>query len=219
MIRAVELVRTFDDGARGEQRVLDRVSLEVPDGDFVAVVGRSGSGKSTLLNVLGGLDTRYGGEVHVAGRRITGLSDRALARFRNQDVGFVFQSFHLVPALSALDNVALPALFGDLPGPRTEQARSALERVGLEDKAERLPSQLSGGERQRVAVARALVMSPRLLLCDEPTGNLDAETADVIVSLLQALNADGLTVLVVTHEERLRAAAKRVLSMIRGRLA
>ena len=217
MISARGVSRSFDDGARGAVAVLDQVNLEVAKGEFVAVVGRSGSGKSTLLNVLGGLDTAYAGEVSVAGRRISGLTDAELARFRNREVGFVFQSFHLVPGLSALENVLLPSLFAAQTTPRA-RGQQVLEQVALGEKAARLPSQLSGGERQRVAIARALLHSPSVLLCDEPTGNLDALTADEVIGLFSRLNREGLTVVAVTHETRLRDAATRVLTLENGRL-
>ena len=217
MISARGVTRSFDDGARGAVSVLDEVNLEVAKGEFVAVVGRSGSGKSTLLNVLGGLDTAYAGEVSVAGQRITGLSDGALAGYRNQKVGFVFQAFHLVPGLSALGNVLLPSLFA-AESTASTRGQQVLEQVGLGEKAARLPSQLSGGERQRVAIARALLHSPCVLLCDEPTGNLDAVTADEVIGLFSKLNRAGLTVVAVTHETRLRDAATRVLTLENGRL-
>lgn len=220
MISARGLFRSYDDGERGQVRVLDDVSLDVQPGEFVAVVGRSGSGKSTLLHVLGGLDTAYRGEVTVAGTKLSGLSDVALSRFRNEQVGFVFQSFHLVQGLSARDNVALPSFFAPEPPADTEaRALEALTRVGLAEKAERLPSQLSGGERQRVAIARALFARPKVLLCDEPTGNLDAATSEQVVSLFTELNKAGLTVLAVTHEDRLRGAASRVLTLVEGKLS
>lgn len=214
MISARGLSRAFSDGEGGTLRVLDGVDLDVAQGEFVAVMGRSGSGKSTLLHILGGLDSTYTGEVNVAGVSLRGLDDRALSRFRNTTVGFVFQSFHLVPGLNALDNVALPSFFGEGGG----DARAALERVGLAAKATRQPSQLSGGERQRVAIARALFCKPKVLFCDEPTGNLDAATGAEIIALFKSLNAEGLTVLAVTHEERVSAAAGRVLRLEGGRL-
>jgi putative ABC transport system ATP-binding protein len=211
--------RGYDDGARGVVRVLDGVSLQIAAGDFVAIVGRSGSGKSTLLHVLGGLDTGFTGEVTVAGTKLAALSDVARSRFRNESVGFVFQSFHLVQGLSALENVLLPAAFAATEGGGEAQAHEALRRVGLGEKAARLPGQLSGGERQRVAIARALFNRPKVLLCDEPTGNLDAQTADEVIALFQTLNAEGLTIVAVTHEDRLRQAARRVLTLSDGRVA
>ncbi len=220
MIVTRRLTRSYPDGARGRAVVLAGVDLEVKAGEFTAVVGRSGSGKSTLLHVLGGLDSGFEGEVTVAGIRLDGLAELALARFRNRQVGFVFQSFHLVGGLRAHENVALPAYFDATAGDDARaRALEALARVGLEGKAERLPSQLSGGERQRVAIARALFSRPRVLLCDEPTGNLDAETAEEIIELFKTLNRDGLTVLAVTHEERLRGAATRVLTLGHGVLS
>lgn len=214
MISARGLSRAFSDGEGGSLRVLDGVDLDVTPGEFVAVMGRSGSGKSTLLHILGGLDSSYAGEVSVAGVSLRGLDDRALARFRNSTVGFVFQSFHLVPGMNALENVALPSFFGDGAG----DARAALERVGLGARASRQPSQLSGGERQRVAIARALFSRPKVLFCDEPTGNLDSTTGAEVIALFKSLNAEGLTVLAVTHEERVSTAASRVLRLAEGRL-
>ena len=219
MISTEALTRGYDDGARGKVRVLDAVKLEVAAGEFLAVVGRSGSGKSTLLHVLGGLDSGFAGEVTVAGTKLAGLSDRALAKFRNESVGFVFQSFHLIQGLSALENVALPAAFADVDGGDEVRAKEALTRVGLGEKTARLPSHLSGGERQRVAIARSLFNRPKVLLCDEPTGNLDVQTADEVIALFKSLNREGLTIVAVTHEERLRAAASRVLTLTEGRLA
>jgi putative ABC transport system ATP-binding protein len=220
VIDAKGLSRSFEDGERGRLTVLEGASLQVAAGEFVAIVGRSGSGKSTLLHVLGGLDTAFRGEVTVAGVRLDGLTDAALSRFRNETVGFVFHSFHLMSGVSALENVMLPARFStSRPADLEARARQALMQVGLPTHAARSPSQLSGGERQRVAIARALFASPKLLLCDEPTGNLDSTTADEIVALFKQLNAGGLTIVAVTHEDRLRAAASRVLSLANGRLS
>lgn len=220
MIEATALVREYDDGESGCLRVLDGANLRVETGEFVAVVGRSGSGKSTLLHVLGGLDTAYGGTVVVDGVRLTGMPDSTLSRFRNETVGFVFQSFHLVSGVNALENVALPARFArSSVGSLEVRAKAALERVGLASHAKRAPGQLSGGERQRVAIARALFSNPKILLCDEPTGNLDAATADEVVELFQGLNRAGLTIVAVTHEDRLRSAASRVVTLAGGRLS
>ena len=198
--------------------MLDGVALTVAAGEFLAVVGRSGSGKSTLLHVLGGLDSEFKGVVTVAETQLAGLKDRELAKFRNESVGFVFQSFHLIQGLSALENVALPSAFASADGNDEQRAREALTRVGLGEKTARLPSQLSGGERQRVAIARSLFNRPQVLLCDEPTGNLDVQTADEVICLFKSLNKDGLTIVAVTHEDRLRAAASRVVTLVDGRL-
>ncbi len=220
MIEARGIRRSYQDGEGQTLTVLDGVDLSIAAGEFVAITGRSGSGKSTLLHILGGLDADYAGEVTVAGSRLTGLSDTALSRFRNEQVAFVFQSFHLVPGLTAADNVALPAFFGvaATDDEVRSRAQQALERVGLKEKASRLPAQLSGGERQRVAIARALFTRPKVLFCDEPTGNLDGATGGEVIALFGQLNAEGLTVLAVTHEERVSVAARRVLHLKNGRL-
>ena len=217
MIHARQLRKAYRNGAN-ELRVLNGLDLDVRAGEFVAVVGPSGSGKSTLLHVLGGLDASYEGEVEVAGVRLNELSDVALARFRNRQVGFVFQSFHLIASLSALDNVLLPAFFDveAVAGPRRKRAEDVLARVGLAEKKNRIPSQLSGGERQRTAIARALFAEPKLLLCDEPTGNLDETTGGEVIELFRELHRDGLTILVVTHEDRMSTAAQRVLRLTGG---
>jgi putative ABC transport system ATP-binding protein len=218
VIRARDIVKQYRDGDGTEVRVLDGLSLDVADGDFVAVVGPSGSGKSTLLHLLGGLDVHYQGDVEVAGVKLAGLKDKELARFRNQHVGFVFQSFHLIPNLSAVENVLMPSHFGPASLEARKRAESLLDRVGLLAKKDRTPVRLSGGERQRVAIARALFTGPRLLLCDEPTGNLDAATGAGVISLFEELHREGLTLLAVTHEERMSSAARRVLRLKEGRL-
>lgn len=220
MISARQLIKSYRGAENGELRVLDGLDLHVEAGEFVAIVGPSGSGKSTLLHILGGLDVHYQGEVELAGTRLRGLSDHELARFRNRQVGFVFQSFHLVPNLRAFENVLLPAFFGGESIGKADRSRAEamLERVGLLPKKERVPSQLSGGERQRVAIARALLQRPKVLLCDEPTGNLDLQTGDEIIGLFRQLHHEGLTVLAVTHEERISEAAERVLQLRDGTL-
>jgi putative ABC transport system ATP-binding protein len=210
--------KSYADGEGQVVRVLDGLDLSVQNGEFVAIVGPSGSGKSTLLHILGGLDVHFTGDVEVSGVKLNGLPDRELARFRSEHVGFVFQSFHLVPHLSALDNVMLPSFFRPDEPHADVRAAEVLERVGLGQKLDRLPTRLSGGERQRVAIARALFGRPKMLFCDEPTGNLDARTGDEIISLFKDLNAEGLTVLAVTHEDRMSAAASRVLRLKEGKL-
>ncbi|GAC1342054.1 MAG: ABC transporter ATP-binding protein [Myxococcales bacterium] len=197
--------------------LLRNVSLCVDRGEFVAVEGQSGSGKSTLLHLLGGLDRDYQGEVRVLGRDLRELDDRALSALRNRELGFVFQSFNLLPGLTALGNVLLPEAFGDIPDARA-RAREALARVGLAGKEGARPAALSGGERQRVAIARALVARPPLLLADEPTGNLDAATGHEIIQLFRDLHQGGMTLLIVTHEIRVSKAASRVLLLRDGML-
>jgi putative ABC transport system ATP-binding protein len=204
----------------GAEDVLRGVSLTLDAGEWVALVGRSGSGKSTLLHVLGGLDRSYDGAVEVLGRELRALDDRALARFRNRDVGFVFQQFHLLDHLTVRENVLLPAWFADASRDAARaRADEALDRVGMRDKVDARPGALSGGQKQRVAIARALLHQPKLLLADEPTGNLDSETGGAILDLFRALHRDGLTLFVVTHEERVSQSAARVLRMTDGAIA
>jgi len=203
---------------RIETVALEDLDLTIGYGEFVAVMGPSGCGKSTLLNLMGLLDEPTRGSVAVGGRPITFGSDAALARLRNESIGFVFQSFHLVPDLTVLDNVEIPLLYRK--GTASERRRTALaaiERVGLASRAHHLPSQLSGGQQQRAAVARAIVGKPRLLLADEPTGNLDSRMGDEILALLQGLNADGATVVMVTHDTRLADSAHRIVRLFDGR--
>ncbi|MCC6746417.1 MAG: ABC transporter ATP-binding protein [Deltaproteobacteria bacterium] len=208
-------------GAKAPVAVLHEVSLQVSKGEYLAIVGTSGSGKSTLLNVMGGLDADYQGHVLVDGLDLSRLSDRQLSAFRNQTIGFIFQQFNLLEHLSCAENVAMPALFS-----RTEvadplgRAREALDRVGLGARAGDLAANLSGGQKQRVAIARALFQRPPILLCDEPTGNLDSETGKQIIELFQRLNGeDGITLVIVTHEARVSRTAHRVVRLEDGRLA
>jgi len=214
------LTKIFEKAAHAQGvHALSIPSLEVSLGEFVALTGKSGSGKTTLLTILGGLDSCYEGEVQVGGEVLAKLSSRALAKFRAETVASVFQSFHLIPGWSAEENVALPALFSKTSrrGVRP-RALQMLEAVGLHDKAKSTPAQLSGGERQRIAIARALFAGARLLLCDEPTGNLDTQTTQGMVDLLSRLNAEGLTLVVATHEPLLLSAASRHLTLAEGRL-
>jgi putative ABC transport system ATP-binding protein len=219
VIRARDVHKTYSD-AGSNMVVLQGLSLDVAPGEFVAIVGPSGSGKSSLLHILGGLDEHFTGDIEVAGQKLRGASEKTVAAFRNTSVGFVFQSFHLIPNLSALENVLLPAYFGE-HSPRhqdRQRAQEVLERVGLGQKLERAPSKLSGGERQRVAIARAIFSRPKVLFCDEPTGNLDSVTGQEIIGLFHTLHQEGLTLLAVTHEERMSAAAGRVLRLKEGKL-
>ena len=195
------------------------VSLEIADGEYVAVVGPSGCGKSTLLNLVGAIDRPTAGQVEIAGRDVSRLRDAEATRFRLLHVGFVFQRFYLLPALSALENVVLPMAEAGVPrAERRARAAELLAYVGLAARARHRPSQLSGGEQQRVAIARALANRPRLLLADEPTGELDAATGAEVIALLGRLNAEGTTVVVVTHDDELAAAARRVVRMRDGRI-
>ena len=204
---------------RIETIALSKVSLEVAAGEFVSIMGPSGSGKSTLLHVMGLLDAPTKGSVTLNGKEVASYSDAALAKVRNAELGFVFQTFHLVPDLSVLDNVEVPLLYrGTGSRERRRRAEAALERVGLSARTRHFPSQLSGGQQQRVAIARAIVGSPRVLLADEPTGNLDSAMGDEVLALLSELNrADGTTVVMVTHDERQAAKTHRVLRLFDGR--
>jgi len=202
-----------------EVRALDGVSLAVEAGDFVAIMGASGSGKSTLMNLIGCLDRPTAGRYLLAGIEVSRLDRDALAEIRNRTLGFVFQSFNLLPRTSALENVELPLVYAGVPGPeRRRRAAEALRRVGLEGRLGHHPSQLSGGQQQRVAIARALVGEPRLILADEPTGNLDSRTSAEVMTLLQGLSDSGLTVVLVTHEPDIAACAARVIRMQDGRV-
>ncbi len=218
MIRLEEVHKRYREG-RVDNHVLRGVSLDVADGELVALMGSSGSGKSTLLNLIGALDQDYEGRVEVAGQELGALGDEALSRFRSRTVSFVFQQFHLLPHLTVGDNVAMPSWFapdrdqGEL-GPRV---LAALEQVGLGHKLEAAPNHLSGGERQRVAIARALFNQPRLLLADEPTGALDSESGEQILGIFEALHRDeGLTVVVVTHDAEVAARCARTIRIRDG---
>lgn len=217
ILEARELTKTYTVDAR-EIRVLTDVSLAVEPGEFVVISGTSGSGKTTLLSLISGLDHPTGGRVWIDGRDITGASEESLAPMRNRTIGFVFQSFHLVPAMTALENVMFPAeLLGD---PRAaENARQLLDRVGLSDRADNLPSQLSGGEKQRVALCRAMINRPKLLFADEPTGNLDTGSGQKVLSQLLDLKSEqGATLILVTHNPDIAKAADRVMVLHDGRL-
>lgn len=212
------LTRRHRDGER-TNTVLNDVSISIEPGEFVAVVGPSGAGKSTFLHIAGGLDRGYTGSMRIDDDALESMSDRTLARFRARTVGFVFQSFNLLPGLTLLDNVMLPGFFADESDGGSVRAFEALASVGLEGKEHRRPGELSGGERQRVAVARALWMRPRLLLADEPTGNLDEETGARIIDLIARLNSElGVTVVIVTHEKRISDRATRTLRVTAGKL-
>lgn len=202
---------------RGEVRALDDVSLQVDRGQFVAVRGHSGSGKSTLLSLVGGLDTATSGTVRVDGKDLAQMTASERARFRAESIGFVFQLFHLLPYLTVVDNVLVAAL-PDRRATAPQRAKEMLDRFGLGDRLAHRPAQLSIGERQRVAIARALLNEPELLLADEPTGNLDAESAAAVLDLLSAFHREGGTVLLVTHEETAASIAERTVSLRSGRI-
>ena len=214
-VRMTEVTKVYKEGSGS---ALSRVSLEVDEGEFTAVMGPSGSGKSTLLNLVAGLDRPTTGDVTVAGRELNGMGEAQLARFRRDQIGFVFQLFHLLPNLTAIENLLMPA---QLAGRRNSEPRAheLLARLGIEDVAGRYPAKLSGGQQQRVAMGRALINQPALLLADEPTGALDSRTGEQVMSLLAEINREGQTVLLVTHDPKLAARyASRVISVIDGQV-
>lgn len=216
MIKATDLTKTYQMGPN-EIRALINVSLSIEAGEYVAIIGPSGSGKSTLMNVLGGLDRPDSGRYFFDGEDVLAMNDDALAAFRGSKIGFVFQSFQLLPRLSARLNIELPLVYaGMVPGERRRRAEAMLVKVGLGQRGDSRPSQLSGGQQQRVAIARALASEPRLMLCDEPTGALDQKTGREILDLLEALNRQGSTVLMVTHDLQIASRARRIIEMRDG---
>ena len=220
LVRCQDLQKSFVKG-RERVEVLDGINLEIQAGDFLALMGPSGSGKTTLLNLIGGLDHPSGGAVEVGGVSLNEMSARQLAKWRAENIGFIFQFYNLLPVLTAQRNVELPLLLTPLASrQRKANAATALKIVGLEDRARHKPGELSGGQQQRVAIARAIVADPTLLVCDEPTGDLDRETADEILSLLEVLNQEhGKTIIMVTHDPKAAERAAQVLRMDKGRLA
>jgi len=203
---------------RIETLALDNVNLDVARGEFVSVMGPSGCGKSTLLNLMGLLDAPSTGKVEIAGEKINGWADKRLARMRNESIGFVFQTFHLVSDLTVVDNVELPLLYRRLSNrERRRRALVALDRVGLASRVHHFPSQLSGGQQQRVAIARAIVGEPSILLADEPTGNLDSHRGDEVMDILKELHAGGTTIVMVTHDARIAERTGRTIRLFDGR--
>ncbi|GAB4298324.1 MAG: ABC transporter ATP-binding protein [Desulfuromonadia bacterium] len=218
MIRVDKVTKRYGVGSEGLD-ALGGVSFEVQKGEFVTVMGESGSGKSTLLALIGGMSHPTSGRVEIAGTEIYTLSGEELADFRAATLGFVFQSFHLIPYLTAMENVMLPLAIVSMPVKKKRQlALDALERVGLGGKEERLPSRLSGGEQERVAIARAIVRTPCILLADEPTGNLDTVTGEEIISLFRRLNAQGATIVMVTHNPMIGQVSDRTIRLRDGRV-
>lgn len=223
LLSADNLAKIYRDGAR-EVRAVDGVSLRVTTGEAAAIVGPSGAGKSTLLHMLGGLDSPTAGKVYLNGADIYGLSDSRRARIRNREIGFVFQFYHLLPEFTALENVMLPALMaGERRDAKKDLKALALEllkSVGLGQRTDHLPSELSGGESQRVAIARALINGPKLLLCDEPTGNLDSKTSEAIYELLLGLRSrSAMTLLIVTHDEKISSKVGNIIRVKDGKIS
>ena len=212
--------KTYDEGGRMPVPVLVDVSLSVEEGEYLAIMGPSGSGKSTLMNIIGCLDLPTEGEFFLGGENVLTMNENAVADLRNRMIGFVFQNFNLLPRETALENVALPLLYAGVPRrERAERAREALESVGLGDRVDFLPTQLSGGQKQRVAIARAMINRPHVLLADEPTGALDSASGKQVIELFEKLNADGMTVVMITHAPEIAQRARRMIRILDGKIA
>ena len=219
VIRTTELTKTYQMGAE-EVHALRGVNVEIKKGEYVAIMGPSGSGKSTLMNLIGCLDSPSAGQYWLAGRLVSELDDDELAYIRNKEIGFVFQTFNLLPRATALHNVELPLIYNGTPAEeRLEKAKQALNRVELTDRMHHKPNELSGGQRQRVAIARALVNSPSIVLADEPTGNLDSKTGEEIMALFANLHGQGNTIILVTHENDIAQHAHRIIYIRDGKIA
>lgn len=218
MIDLKDIVKIYRTG--GEELVaLKEISLHIAEGEFTSIMGPSGSGKSTMMNILGLLDRFDSGTYILNGQNVTGLSDNESAHVRNKEIGFVFQSFNLMPRMTILENVELPMIYAGIPAKeRKERALKALDRVGLSDRVKHRPNEISGGQKQRVAIARAIVNTPAVLMADEPTGNLDSKTTLEIMRIFQELNAEGTTIVMVTHEPEVAAYTKRIVSFRDGEI-
>jgi len=217
MIQLKNISKIYEKQAQKAVYALDKVDLEIRKGEFVAIVGVSGSGKSTMMNILGLLDKPTNGTYYLENKEVNQLSDNELAELRNKKVGFVFQSFHLLPKTTAIENVELPLIYSDKNDIR-KLALDALQKVGLEDRATHKPSELSGGQQQRVAIARAIVTEPEIIFADEPTGNLDSKSGAEVMELFQKLNSEGKTLVLITHDAEIAALAKRIITIKDGNI-
>ena len=214
-----DMCKIYNPG-ENEVRALDHVDVEIDEGEFVAIIGQSGSGKSTLMNMLGCLDVPTSGNYYLHGKDVSTLDDDELSDIRNREIGFIFQGFNLIPALTALENVELPLIYrGVSRQKRIDLAKTALEKVGLGSRMEHRPAEMSGGQQQRVAIARAIAQAPPVILADEPTGNLDSHSSKEIMEILKALHADGRTVILITHDNEIASQAKRVIKIMDGHIA
>ena len=219
LIDIKDLYKIYNEGQESEVRALDGVTLQIDRGEFVAIIGQSGSGKSTLMNILGCLDIPTYGDYHLDGTDVTELTDRQLAHIRNKQIGFIFQGYNLIPALSARENVELPLIYqGVGMGQRAERAMESLERVGMADRADHKPSEMSGGQQQRVAIARAIAARPPIIMADEPTGALDSKTGRQVLEILHSLHEDGSTIILITHDNGIAATAERVVRISDGHI-
>ena len=219
LIDIKNVFKIYHEGLESEVRALDGVSLSIDRGEFVAIIGASGSGKSTLMNILGCLDIPTYGEFYLDGEDITDKSDRFLARIRNRDVGFIFQGYNLIPALTAYENVELPLIYQGVPmGKREDLVMGALARVGMEERWRHKPSEMSGGQQQRVAIARAIATHPPIIMADEPTGALDSKTGQHVLEILHGLHKEGSTIILITHDNGIAATAERVIRISDGKI-
>ena len=219
LIDIKDLYKIYHEGLESEVRALDGVSLSIDRGEFVAIIGASGSGKSTLMNILGCLDVPTYGEYTLDGTDITDRSDRQLARLRNKEIGFIFQGYNLIPALTAYENVELPLIYQGIPmGKREELVMDALRRVDMEDRWRHRPAEMSGGQQQRTAIARAIATRPPIIMADEPTGALDSKTGLHVLDILHKLNDEGTTIILITHDNGIAATARRVVRLSDGRI-
>ena len=219
LIDIKDLYKIYNEGKESEVRALDGVSLQIDRGEFVSIIGQSGSGKSTLMNILGCLDIPTYGDYHLDGTDVTELSDRQLAHIRNKQIGFIFQGYNLIPALSARENVELPLIYQGIGmEKRHERSEAALERVAMFERAGHKPSEMSGGQQQRVAIARAIATSPPIIMADEPTGALDSKTGKHVLEILRDLYRGGTTILLITHDDGIAATAKRVVRLSDGKI-
>lgn len=218
LIHIEHIMKIYNPG-ENEVRALDDVSLEINTGEFVAIIGQSGSGKSTLMNMLGCLDSPTSGTYILSGQDVSALNDNALSEIRNQQIGFIFQGFNLIPNLTALENVALPLIYRGMPAAqRQELALDALKIVGLENRVRHKPAEMSGGQQQRVAIARAIAAKPPVILADEPTGNLDSSSTKEIMKILHELHDTGRTIILITHDDQIAANARRVVRIMDGKI-
>jgi len=214
-----DVYKIYNEGTEAEVRALDGVSVSIDRGEFVAVVGQSGSGKSTLMNILGCLDVPTRGEYFIDGQDVSELTDAKLSHIRNKQVGFIFQSYNLIQALTAYENVELPLIYQNiLPSRRREMVMEAMERMGVADRAKHHPSEMSGGQQQRVAIARAIATKPAIIMADEPTGALDSKTGLEVLGFLQQLNKEGSTIILITHDNGIAATARRIVRISDGRI-
>ena len=219
LIEIKDLYKIYNEGKESEVRALDGVTLHIDRGEFVAIVGQSGSGKSTLMNVLGCLDIPTYGEYHLNGTDVTSLSDKQLAHIRNREIGFIFQGYNLIQELDALENVTLPLIYqGVSVWDREDIAMEALEKVGMAERAHHRPSEMSGGQQQRVAIARAIATHPPIIMADEPTGALDSRTGRHVLEILHELNDEGVTIILITHDNGIATTAKRIVRISDGRI-